>query len=110
MPRTAGARQDFNDLRPVLAPKAATISVLSPNGDEALTSGKVVTIQWQSTGITENVLVEFSLDDGFSWTAVYPAERRQHGPVQMARPARGFEPGAGSGLQLESAGGLRRQR
>lgn len=64
--------QDINDLRPVLAPKVATIALLSPQGDEALVSGKVVTIQWQSTGITENVLVEFSLDAGFSWTAVYP--------------------------------------
>jgi hypothetical protein len=64
--------QDFNDLRPVLTPKAATIKVVSPNGDEALTAGKVVTVQWQSTGITETVLVEFSLDAGFSWTAVYP--------------------------------------
>ena len=64
--------QDFNDLRPILAPTTATIKLLSPNGLEALTSGKVVTIQWQSTGIAEKVLVEFSLDAGFSWTAVYP--------------------------------------
>jgi len=64
--------QDFNDLRPVVTPKPATIKVLSPNGSEALTSGKVVTVQWQSEGITENVLVEFSLDNGFSWTPVYP--------------------------------------
>jgi hypothetical protein len=64
--------QDFNSLRPVLAPKAASIKVLSPNGAESLTSGKVVTVQWQSDSVTETVLVEFSLDAGFSWTAVYP--------------------------------------
>lgn len=64
--------QDINDLRPVVAPKAATIALTGPNGAEALTAGAVVTIQWQSTGITETVLVEFSLDAGFSWTAVYP--------------------------------------
>ena len=102
--------QDFNDLRPALTPKAATIKVLSPNGEEAMTAGKVVTIQWQSEGITEDVLVEFSLDAGFSWTAVYPPNGGNTGPVQVAGPARGFEPGAGAGLQLESAGGLRRQR
>ena len=64
--------QDFNDLRPVITPNAASIKVLSPNGLEALTAGKVTTIQWQSTGVTETVLVEFSIDGGFSWTGVYP--------------------------------------
>jgi len=65
-------RQDFNDLRPVMTPTAASIKVLSPNGLEALTAGKVTTIQWQSAGITETVLVEFSIDGGYSWTPVYP--------------------------------------
>ena len=68
--------QDFNDLRgrlsPPLEPKPASLTVLAPNGAEAFTSGKVVTVQWQSAGVTEPVLVEFSIDDGFSWTPVYP--------------------------------------
>ena len=78
--------QDFNDLRPVLTPKAATLKVLSPNGAEALSSGKVVTIQWQSTGITEDVLVEFSLDAGFSWTAVYPRNGGNTGQYKWLVP------------------------
>ncbi len=78
--------QDFNDLRPVLAPKAATIKLLSPNGDESLVSGKVVTISWQSEGITESVLVEFSLDAGFSWTAVYPPNAGNTGQYQWLVP------------------------
>lgn len=65
-------RQDFNDLRPVITPTAASLKVLSPNGLEALIAGKVTTIQWQSTGVAETVLVEFSIDGGYSWTSVYP--------------------------------------
>ena len=64
--------QDFNDLRPAITPKTSTIKVLSPNGLEALTAGKITTLQWQSEGITETVRVEFSIDGGFSWTGVYP--------------------------------------
>ena len=78
--------QDFNDLRPVIAPKAATIKLLSPNGAEALTAGKVVTVQWQSTGITEKVLVEFSLDNGFSWSPVYPPNAGNTGQYKWLVP------------------------
>jgi hypothetical protein len=64
--------QEFNDLRPALDPKPASLTVLAPNGGEAFASGKVVTARWQSTGITETVLVEFSIDGGASWTPAYP--------------------------------------
>jgi hypothetical protein len=64
--------EDFNNLRPVIAPKPASITVQSPNGAESLTAGKVVMVRWQSAGVSETVLVEFSLDDGFSWVPVYP--------------------------------------
>ncbi len=64
--------QDFNDLRPVLEPKKGSINVLSPSGGESFTSGKVVTVRWQSEGVPGRVLVEFSVDEGYSWTPVYP--------------------------------------
>jgi len=66
--------QDFNDLRSTakITPAAATIEVLAPNTAIAVDAGKILTIQWKSTGITETVLVEFSLDDGASWSPVYP--------------------------------------
>ena len=78
--------QDFNDLHPAIAPKAASIGLLSPNGAEMLTSGKVVTVRWQSEGIAETVLVEFSLDAGFSWTPVYPPNVGNTGEYQWLVP------------------------
>ncbi len=64
--------QDFNDLRPALAPKAATLTVEEPNGGQTVAPGDLMTIRWKSTGTPGPVLVEFSLDDGASWTPVYP--------------------------------------
>jgi hypothetical protein len=78
--------QDFNDIRPALPPEAASIGLLSPNGAEMLTSGTVVTVRWQSEGIAETVLVEFSLDAGFSWTPVYPPNVGNTGEYQWLVP------------------------
>jgi hypothetical protein len=64
--------QDFNDLRSIVAPKTASITLAAPNGAETLAPGDVFNVRWQSQGITGDVLVEFSTDDGFSWTPVYP--------------------------------------
>ena len=65
--------QDFNDLRPKIAPPAATIEVLTPNAaDTVVNAGDITTIQWKSTGITEDVLIEFSIDGGTAWSPVYP--------------------------------------
>jgi len=64
--------QDFNDLRPALTPKTASLTVLGPNGGETFAPGDIVTIRWQSEGVPETVLVEFSLDDGIFWWPVFP--------------------------------------
>ena len=64
--------QDFNDLRPAIAAEPASIAVLAPNGAEIFAAGDVVTIRWESEAITETVLVEFSTDDGATWSPVYP--------------------------------------
>ncbi len=64
--------QSFSKLRPILAPAAATLTVLAPNGDETLAMADVVDVSWESEGISETVRVEFSIDNGYSWTEVYP--------------------------------------
>jgi hypothetical protein len=78
--------QDFKGLRPVLGPVPASIAVLAPNGGEAFTSGKVVTVRWQSEGIAETVLVEFSIDGGTSWTPVYPPNAANTGQYKWLVP------------------------
>ena len=64
--------QNFGALRNV-APVPSSITLLDPNGAEILTAGNTYTIKWESQGFISNVLVEFSIDDGKTWTGVYPS-------------------------------------
>jgi len=65
--------QSFSKLRPILEAPAASIDLVTPSvASISVDAGSVMTIQWTSTGITEAVLVEFSLDCGVSWSPVYP--------------------------------------
>jgi hypothetical protein len=64
--------QDFNDLRPALTPKPWAVAVLAPNGTEVFAPGDIVTVQWSTQDVEEPVLVEFSIDNGYSWSPVYP--------------------------------------
>ncbi len=63
--------QDMSGLRTV-APGASTLTLLSPNGSEVITGGADYDITWSSTGAVGNVLVEYSLDNGMTWSGVYP--------------------------------------
>jgi len=64
--------QNLSGLRPVIAPAAASVKVLAPNGDEAFAMADIETIRWQSSGIVGAVRVELSIDNGYSWAEVYP--------------------------------------
>lgn len=64
--------QDFSKLRPVIAPVAATLKVLEPNGEEAFAVGDIVDVRWESTNVAGAVRVELSIDNGYSWSEVYP--------------------------------------
>ncbi len=63
--------QDFNTLRNVV-PVPSSIILLQPNGLEILTAGSTYTIKWESQAVSNDVLVEFSIDDGKTWSGVYP--------------------------------------
>ena len=60
--------------------------MLAPNGDEALAMGDIVDVTWESTSVTEAVRVEFSLDNGYSWIGVYPANVGNTGTYKWLVP------------------------
>ncbi|MBP7050687.1 MAG: hypothetical protein KBE65_06710 [Phycisphaerae bacterium] len=64
--------QSFSKLRPALTADAATVTVVTPNGTDILAAGDLVDITWTSENVSETALVEFSIDNGYSWTEVYP--------------------------------------
>ncbi len=80
------AAQDLATLRSVVQLTPATITVLAPNGEEVFAAGDLVTIRWESEDVTEPVLVEFSIDDGATWTGVYPPNVGNDGQYQWLVP------------------------
>jgi len=51
-------------------PEPATLSLFAPNGGEVLTAGSAYTIAWSSTGSISNVTIEYSSDNGASFTSI----------------------------------------
>jgi len=49
------------------------LTLLKPNGGEKLIAGRIYTIDWQSSGSINQVLIEYSDSNGVSWSAVSPA-------------------------------------
>ncbi len=48
----------------------ASLLLLTPNGWEELPAGSTYEITWETTGIVENVLIEYSINNGLDWTDV----------------------------------------
>jgi len=49
------------------------LALVKPNGSENIIAGRIYTIEWQSSGSINQVLIEYSDSNGVSWTAVSPA-------------------------------------
>lgn len=48
----------------------AVLTVISPNGGESVTGGSKTTIKWSSTGTVGNVRIQYSTNNGSSWSNV----------------------------------------
>lgn len=51
-------------------PLPSSIAVISPNGGEILAIGGSHEITWSSTGMIDNVNIDYSIDGGGSWTSI----------------------------------------
>ncbi len=70
-----GAPIDTSDaVFTISAAAAPSITVTSPNGGENWTGGSTQNIQWSTTGSVGNVKIEYSSDNGGSWTTVAASE------------------------------------
>jgi len=63
--------QRLNVLRSVVAELSA-ISVLAPSGPDIIMGGTIETITWETIGTIDDILIEFSIDNGDTWTEVCP--------------------------------------
>ncbi|OHB61878.1 MAG: hypothetical protein A2167_00115 [Planctomycetes bacterium RBG_13_46_10] len=77
--------QNFRSLRNV-EPAPSSITLTDPNGTEVLTAGSTYTIRWESQGLINQVLVEFSIDDGKTWSGVYPSNVGNAGQYEWLVP------------------------
>jgi len=65
-----GDPSDVSDAVFSIVPISSTLTVTSPNGGEILTAGSTHEITWTSTGTINNVVIEYSIDSGASWTTI----------------------------------------
>jgi Tol biopolymer transport system component len=56
-----------------IVPEPATLLLVAPNGGEDLTAGSTYPITWSSSGPINNVLIEYSTDNGSNWTSINTA-------------------------------------
>ena len=55
---------------PTPPPVVATVTVISPNGSENWTVGSAHAITWSSTGTIANVKIEYTANNGGSWSTI----------------------------------------
>jgi hypothetical protein len=78
--------QDLFVLRSV-AVQTSTLTVLTPNVSQAIPAGTFYDITWSYTGTVGGVIVEFSTNNGATWSEVYPPNIGNTGSYSWLVPA-----------------------
>jgi hypothetical protein len=63
----------------ITPPSSPAIFITSPNGGEELTAGSVHEITWTSVGTVGDLKIEYSIDNGTSWTDIIAATENDGG-------------------------------
>gem|GEM_PF-318437 len=79
-------QQDMFALRSVIN-GASSLTLLSPNGSETIAGGTAFNIKWYTSGSIANVLIEYSINNGTSWSAVNPQNVGNTGNYNWLVPA-----------------------
>lgn len=82
--------QDLYQLRSVVA-EPSGIYLQDPNGSEIIVGGTIHIIRWETSGTINNVLIEFSIDNGNMWSEVYPPNIGNTGSYDWLVPIVGSE-------------------
>jgi len=77
--------QGLNQLRAVV-PAATTLTLTAPNTFQTIAAGEIYEVEWTSTGSVNDVIVEFSTDNGNSWTPVTPPNAGNTGSYDWLVP------------------------
>jgi len=77
--------QNLNSLCAV-TPPVSTLTLVTPNGSEVLKGGQIHPIAWSDTGTVDQVQIAFSVDDGLTWTPVYPSNIGNSGSYDWLVP------------------------
>ena len=64
-----------------------TLTLLSPNGGETLIVGSTYSITWESQGPVSDVTIEYSTNNGSTWTQVDPPNTGNSGSYDWLVPA-----------------------
>ena len=70
---TDGSPTDASDAVFSIVAVVPTITVTSPNGGETWAAGSVHSLTWTSAGAVGNVKIEYSIDNGSTWTTLAPS-------------------------------------
>lgn len=78
-------QQNLDSLHAII-PTVSTLVLTSPNGSEVIASGQLYDITWSHTGTIGSVQIDFSLDDGMTWSEVYPPNTGNTGTYSWLVP------------------------